>query len=92
MYYANNTIKGETITENGNNALITIPSSGYYDETSKISVSITTIKNEIDSLNGTLSVIGSSGRCYNVSADGKTVTFYVNGYECSSYSWTVTIK
>jgi hypothetical protein len=53
---------------------------------------------------GTITVAGSSGwgsvpyrddlsqNCgYSVASDGKSASIWVNGYNCSSYSWTVTL-
>ena len=45
------TVSATTVTESGTNALISIPSNGYYSTSSKISVPIETIKNNVDSLN-----------------------------------------
>ena len=56
---ANKTLSSTKVTESDDqeNALITIPSSGYYDETSQISVPVETIKKNVsgvsDSLNHT---------------------------------------
>ena len=45
------TVNATTVTESGTNALITMPSNGYYSTSSKISVPIETIKNNVSSLN-----------------------------------------
>ena len=42
------TTTASTVTESGDNALITIPANGYYSTSSKISVPIETIKNEVN--------------------------------------------
>ena len=49
---ANKILSATTVTESEDkaNALITIPSSGYYDETSQISVPVEIIKNEVSSI------------------------------------------
>ena len=51
---ANKTISATTVTESDDktNALISIPSSGYYDINSKVSVPIETIKNSVNDLSG----------------------------------------
>ena len=46
------TVSATTVTESGTNALITIPSNGYYDTSSKISVPIETIKDSVSNLGG----------------------------------------
>ena len=51
---ANKTLSATTVTESGTNALITIPSNGYYSTSSKISVPIETIKNEVSNLSNEL--------------------------------------
>ena len=47
---AGTTTAATTVTESGDNALITIPANGYYSTSSKISVPIETIKNEVTSI------------------------------------------
>lgn len=42
------TVEANTITEDGDNALIDIPAAGYYSDLSKLSVPIETIKKNID--------------------------------------------
>ncbi|MEE1256226.1 MAG: hypothetical protein UHN47_06910 [Lachnospiraceae bacterium] len=49
------TTAATTVTENGDNALITIPESGYYTTGSTLSVPVETLKNEVSSLNSSLS-------------------------------------
>ena len=65
--FAGKTVTASTITENGDNAEITIPSAGYYGTDSKISIPVETIKDEISSIsknsNWTL-VINLYYRCY----------------------------
>lgn len=45
------TTAATSVTESGTNALITIPANGYYTTSSKISVPVETIKNNVSSLN-----------------------------------------
>ena len=59
------TVSSTTVTESGENALITIPSNGYYSTSSKISVPIETIKNEVDSLMITPTSIAYSSKTAN---------------------------
>ena len=48
------TTTASTVTESGDNALITIPANGYYSTGSKISVPIETIKSQLPSLTGSI--------------------------------------
>ena len=76
---AGTTTAATTITENGDNALITIPEEGHYDETSTISVPIETIKNEIDiSLKklGSISCAANSSCTYTIPS-GNVVNNYL---------------
>lgn len=65
--FTGQTVIANTITENGANAEITIPSKGYYGTDSKVSIPVETIKDEISSIsnnaNWTL-VINLYYRCY----------------------------
>lgn len=49
------TVSASVVTESGDNALISIPTTGYYDTSSKISVPIETIKNNVSQLNSSVS-------------------------------------
>lgn len=65
--FAGKTVTASTITENGENAEITIPSAGYYDIDSKVSIPVKTIKDEISSISNNLNwtlVINLYYRCY----------------------------
>ena len=55
------TTTASTVTESGTNALISIPSNGYYSTSSKISVPIETIKNEVSSLGNVIILNEKSG-------------------------------
>ena len=67
------TVTTNTVTQSGENAFITVPESGYYDNTSKISVPIETIQNNVE-VNGKASACISSfvSRMWNVAADRDT--------------------
>ena len=65
---ANKTLSATTVTESEDktNALIAIPSSGYYDETSQISVPVETIKNNVSTINNNFTtlqhaIVGNNG-------------------------------
>ena len=65
--FAGKTVTASTIKENGENAEITIPSAGYYDIDSKVSIPVKTIKDEISSISNNLNwtlVINLYYRCY----------------------------
>ena len=51
------TVTASIVTESGTNALITIPSNGYYSTSSKISVPIETIKNEVSDLGSNFEIL-----------------------------------
>ena len=48
---ANTTVAATTVSESGSNALITIPTAGYYDTNSKLQVPVETIKKQVSALN-----------------------------------------
>ena len=54
------TVSATTITESGANALITIPENAYYSTSSKISVPIQTIKNEVSSIQNNIKSLVTS--------------------------------
>ena len=76
---ANKTLSATKITESEDktNALITIPSNGYYDETSQISVSIENIKNEVSTL-GTIYYLGSVNNSSTLDVKSKLPADYIN--------------
>ena len=51
---ANTTVAATTVSENGSNALITVPVAGYYDTNSKLQVPVETIKKQVSALNNSL--------------------------------------
>ena len=69
---AGTTTAVSTVTESGTNALITIPANGYYSTSSKISVPISTIQNNvtetIKSVTGVSVNANISGTSGNISA------------------------
>ena len=67
--YAGKTVTASSITENGDNAEITVPSAGYYGTDSKISVSVDKLKDEIDALNDKLESYTSLESIKKVSGD-----------------------
>ena len=75
------TVSATTVTESGTNALISIPSNGYYDTNSKISVPIETIKNEVSSLGGTYKIGSTTGSYQELGfvPDLVCIWGYVNG-------------
>lgn len=92
-----NTTQDAAVTQDDSYTYFGIPVAGYYDTNSKL-------RSANSNLKKTLSCNGSTGKhdlptrndmsqtCgYNISADKKSVNIYVNGYECPSYSWTITV-
>ena len=88
------TVTSSSITENGENAEIPIPSAGYYGITSKISIPVEKIKNGVSSINSSLnqehelacsiyvsSMVNSEN---NASAN---VYLYVGGYNVFPLTW-----
>lgn len=93
-----NTTQDAAVTQDATYTYLTVPANGYYNTASKLRAKNSNLKK-------TLSCNGSTGKhdlptrndmsqtCgYNISADGKSVNIYVNGYECPSYSWTITVE
>ena len=75
------TVSATTVIESGTNALISIPSNGYYSTSSKISVPIETIKNEVSSLGGTYKIGSTTGSYQELGfvPDLVCILGYVNG-------------
>ena len=63
------TLVATQIEESGDNAIITIPEEGYVDSTSKISVPIETLKNEIDSLSSEIKSFSSNNGANSITID-----------------------
>lgn len=60
------TTTATTVTESGDNALISIPEAGYYTTGSKLSVPVETLKNEVSSLNSSTiieNIVKMGGTC-----------------------------
>ena len=74
--YAGQTVTVSTITENGENAEITIPQAGYYGTDSKVSVPIEKVKSDIGSINANIS--------------NNTLLFIGDGGSTTAYSVTNT--
>ena len=78
--YAGKTVTASTITENGENAEITIPEAGYYGTDSKVSIPVETIKDNIGTISSNLGV-------KNILND---ITFQTSNYKYINTSWDFT--
>lgn len=91
------TTSATTVTESGDNALITIPIAGYYDASSKLSVPIETLKNEVSSLNSSIALIATNTQNNNTNAietvDVKSLypddyqTFTIDNFIIETTNW-----
>ena len=82
--YSGQTVTASTITENGENAEITIPQEGYYGTDSKVSISVEKIKENINSISDLNTV---SGRI--ITGDGASeyaTQIPVGGYKQVSFT------
>ena len=71
------TVTASTVAQNGDNAEITIPTTGYYNTSSKLSVPIETLKNNVSSLNsgsGYLNIANMRSAVYGTDYDGSSTT------------------
>ena len=98
---ANKILSATTVTESDDktNALINIPSSGYYDETSQISVPIETIQNDISSLSTNYEVIlnrgyTNDGSSFTLSKNYKYIVFIMSYTSDNNnpLDWGVTVS
>ena len=85
------TLTSSIITEEGENAIITIPEEGHYDGTSKISVPIETIKNNVPSLNmSAAKTEGAKEALSKMKSVSLPYTVPSDGVICVNLSMTVT--
>ncbi len=91
--YSEETQSATSITQSGTDALISIPSEGYYDTSSNITVPIETIKNELN-LTKTLSKKADKSLTATISTLKKVGTVYKNNTEeslhCYALAYTTT--
>ena len=94
------TVSATTVAESGENALITIPNSGYYDTNSKVSVPIETIKSNINGLSIRTSLLpiysqskvgsyGSTNTTVNITKNSTYILFV--SFDDNGVSHTVTV-
>ena len=83
--YSGQTVTASTITENGENAEITIPQAGYYGTDSKVSIPVETIKNNVVETNKYKGYIFKDGTFIDNS-------FVTNGFYGTSGSATINNK
>ena len=78
---ANTTVAAATVSENGSNALITVPVAGYYDTNSKLQVPVETIKKQVSALNSSYVVISNRiQKEHNSNPNNVTYTCSGDGY------------
>ena len=81
--YAGNTVIASSITENGDNAEITIPSAGYYGTDSKISVPVETINSNLNREN--IIDINSTSWNYTVPNNCTSIALRIQGWSDGSF-------